>query len=44
MTYFEYQDYRTQRAVAFDLLDWPDIVVSEEPMPEPEIPLIEDEE
>lgn len=42
-SYFEYQERRTQGAVAFDLIDWPPIVVTESELPEPEIPLIEDE-
>ena len=42
-SYFEYQERRTQRAIAFDVIEWPDIVVTESELPEPEIPLIEDE-
>lgn len=41
-SYFEYQERLTQGAVAFDLIDFPDIVVTESELPEPEIPLIEE--
>ena len=42
-SYFEYQERRTQRSNAHELIEWPDIVVTESELPEPEIPLIEDE-
>lgn len=44
MNYFEFNEHRTQRGVAFDVIDWPPIVVTESELPEPEIPLIEDGE
>lgn len=42
-TWFEFNERRTQRSTAHDLIDWPPIVVTESELPEPEIPLIEDE-
>lgn len=41
-SYFEYQERRTQHAVAFDVIEFPDIIVTESELPEPEIPLIEE--
>lgn len=29
MSYFEYNERRTQRSVPVDLIDWPDITVTE---------------
>lgn len=43
MNWFEYQERRTQKSIAHDLIEFPDIVVTESEMPEPEIPLIEDD-
>lgn len=34
-SYFEYQERRTQRSNAHDLIEWPDIVVTESELPEP---------
>ena len=39
-TWFEYLESKT-RAISYDLLDWPDIVVTESELPEPDFPLTE---
>lgn len=42
-SYFEHIGGYRQVIRESDVIDWPDIVVSESELPEPEIPLIEDE-
>ena len=41
-SYFEHTGGYRQFIRESDLIDWPDIVVSESELPEPEIPLIEE--
>ena len=41
MTYHEYNEMRTQKSVPYEVIDFPDIVVTESELPEPDFPLTE---